>query len=158
MTRPFLSRDELSDAESRTYVDPLDQLHAERQAIVDGQDRSLWPASARVVAAKLAFGGGLAKLAARHEYRSGTYDEQRRVEVAKMATSIRLGREESGKRTTDQQATELALSSITFVKWLERQELEKELYRMLQERATAITERINRDQVLIRFMTSEPKT
>lgn len=124
------------DLEARIGVDAIEVLQADRRAYVE----EAAPLRAR-------FGPG------------GTWDAQRkafRSAVAnELATSLTAAR--AGKKPAEDEIERLAAADERVQRWLDAAEADMARYYLLDNRITELTEMINRDQALIRYVTSEPK-
>lgn len=121
----------MSDAEARMGVQPIDELLAEREALV----RKAAPLAAR--------------------YGSfGTWDARRKEMLALCALKVR--EEYDGTdRLTDGKVDTLAHAHPDYTAFLIQSETEKARYLMIEDRIQGITERINRGQAVARYLTAE---
>jgi len=120
------------EIEARVGIAPLDALQADRRALV-----------AQVAALKGLYGP------------FGGFDARRKVLLAICASEAREAAREV--KTTEAAITDAAHASDAYRDWITRTELERAEYIVLEDAITAITERIHRDNALIRYVTSEPK-
>jgi hypothetical protein len=120
------------EIEARVGIAPLDELQADRRALV-----------AQVAALKGLYGP------------FGGFDARRKVLLAICASEAREAAREV--KTTEAAITDAAHAHDAYRDWITRTELERAEYIVLEDAITAITERIHRDNALIRYVTSEPK-
>jgi len=120
------------EIEARVGIAPLDALQADRRALV-----------AQVAALKGLYGP------------FGGFDARRKVLLAICASEAREAAREV--KTTEAAITDAAHAHDAYRDWITRTELERAEYIVLEDAITAITERIHRDNALIRYVTSEPK-
>lgn len=159
----------LDDAEARAGVDALDELLAERHALMIGDINGWAPAfqaHARQLLAKFPdLTLSLAALRARHGS-FGTYDAERKIQWCKLAVEYRdqntsEGTDSKGApkllKPSDSQVEQVAHAHGTYVSWVTLMNVEKRLFSVLEDRFEAITQRINRDQAILRYLSSEPK-
>lgn len=159
----------LDDAESRAGVDALDELLAERHALMIGDIKGWAPAFqqyARELLAKFPdLTLSLASLRARHGS-FGTYDAERKIQWCRLAVEYRDQNTEEGTdakgnpktiKPSDAIVEQVAHAHGTYVGWVNLMNVEKRLFAVLEDRYEAITNRINRDQAIIRYLSSEPK-
>lgn len=124
-----------SEAEARAGVEPLDQLLAERQRLI-GQVATL-----------------------RAVYGSfGTWDHQRKSELARLKSLIRLQAIRDKERLNNDQVDERAHEHPDYTVFLTTATRERAEYFKLEARIEDIDFRINRGQALLRFVASEPRT
>ena len=88
----------------------------------------------------------------------GTWDAQRKAHRSAVANEIadRLTRER-GKAPSEAEVERLAAGDPRVVEWLDQAEKEMAAYVLLDMQANEWTERINRDQALIRYAANEPR-
>lgn len=124
-----------AEMEARVGVDSLEALQAERRKVVVQ----------------------LAELRARYGP-GGTADAQRKAHRSAIASEIadRMTRE-TGKKPSEAEVERLAAGDSRVQAWLDRTEREMADYFLLETQATEWTERINRDQALIRYAANEPR-
>jgi hypothetical protein len=120
------------EIEARVGIAPLDALQADRRALVT-----------QVAALKGLYGP------------FGGFDARRKVLLAICASEAREAAREV--KTTEAAITDAAHAHEAYRDWITRTELERAEYIVLEDAITAITERIHRDNALIRYVTSEPK-
>ena len=162
-------RDALDAAESRAGVDALDQLLAERHALMIGDIKGWAPAfqaHARELLARFPdLTLSLAALRARHGS-FGTYDAERKIQWCQIAVEFRdrhtfEGEDSKGKpkmiKPAEAEVEQVAHADGKYVAWVTLANVEKRLWAVLEDRFEAITQRINRDQAILRYLSSEPK-
>ena len=120
------------EIEARVGIAPLDALQADRRALVT-----------QVAPLRALYGP------------FGGFDARRKVLLAICASEAREGAREV--KTTEAAITDAAHAHDAYRDWINRSELERAEYIVLEDAITAITERIHRDNALIRYVTSEPK-
>ena len=120
------------EIEARVGIAPLDALQADRRALVT-----------QVAALNGLYGP------------FGGFDARRKVLLAICASEAREAAREV--KTTEAAITDAAHAHDAYRDWITRTELERAEYIVLEDAITAITERIHRDNALIRYVTSEPK-
>ena len=120
------------EIEARVGVTPLDELQADRRALV-----------AQVAPLRGLYGP------------FGGFDARRKVLLAICATTAREGARDT--KITEAAITDAAHAHEAYRDWINRSELERAEYIVMEDAISAITERIHRDNALIRYVTSEPK-
>jgi len=121
-----------AEIEARVGITPLDVLQAERRELV-----------AQVAPLKGLYGP------------FGGFDARRKVLLAICASEARDKARDA--KTTEAAINDAAHAHDAYRDWIARAELERAEYIVLEDAITAITERIHRDNALIRYVTSEPK-
>ena len=120
------------EIEARVGIAPLDALQADRRALVT-----------QVAPLKGLYGP------------FGGFDARRKVLLAICASEAREGAREG--KVTEAAITDAAHAHEAYRDWIDRTEQQRAEYIVMEEAISAITERIHRDNALIRYVTSEPK-
>ena len=84
----------------------------------------------------------------------GAWDAKRKVLLAVCAVQAR---DEAETKLTEATVNDLAHTADAYRDFIERSEAERVQYVLLDNAITDLTERIHRDNALIRYVTSEPK-
>ena len=122
----------LSDLEARIGIPPLEELHAERDALVIRA----------------------APLRARHGP-GGVWDDQRRVLRSTIAMRLRGEAELASRKVTEAFLEDAAQADPLYGEFIAAGLREKAAWFELENQIMSITETINRGQVLARFATAE---
>lgn len=162
-------REALDAAEARAGVDALDELLAERHALMIGDITGWDPAFQKHAQELLArypdLTLSLAALRARHGS-FGTYEAERKIQWTSIAVEYRdrhtfEGEDSKGKpkmiKPAEAEVEQVAHADGKYVGWVTLMNVEKRLFNVLEDRFEAITQRINRDQAILRYLSSEPK-
>lgn len=120
------------EIESRIGVAPLDQLQEERSVLV-----------AKVAPLRAMFG------------MFGGFDPRRKV-LLSIAT-LRQRNEAGEKKPTDKVLDAMAHADEMYTDWLDHTEVARGEWIVLEDQIAILTERIQRDNALIRYVTSEPR-
>lgn len=121
-----------TEIEARVGIPSLDTLQAERRALV-----------AQIAPLRALYGP------------FGGFDARRKVLLAVCAKEARDGAKDV--KLTEAAIQDAAHAHDAYRDWLDRSEVERTEYIVLEDAITALTERIHRDNALIRYVTSEPK-
>lgn len=123
------------DLEARVGVDHIDELQAERRAIV-----------AQLAPLRAQYGPG------------GTFDARRKAFRSAVANEIALRvTAERGKAPSEAELERLAAGDERVLRWMDAAETDMATYHLLENALAEKTELIRRDDALVRYATFEPK-
>lgn len=122
----------LGDVESRMGIQPLEELLAERDELVQQ----------------------VAPLRARHGP-FGSYSDLRKIELAQIAQVLRLQAMRDSVKQTEAALDEAAHADARYVAFVVQATKEKAEWAMLENRVQGINDTINRGQAIARFLASE---
>jgi hypothetical protein len=123
---------DMGEVQLRMGVQPIEELLAEREELVRQ----------------------VADLRARHGS-FGTYNDLRKIELAQVAQTIRAKLLRDGGKMTETAITDAAHSDPRYQEFVIEATQERAQWAILEGRIDAIDARINRGQVVARFITSE---
>lgn len=127
---PAPSRTPVGDTEARMGIVPLEELHAERDTLIE-----------QVKHYRARFGSG------------GTYTDLRKIELAKVSELIRSAH--LGRKMTSAEVEEMAHRHPSYMTWVVDRTVERADWIVLENRIKSIDERIFRDQAVARFLAQE---
>ena len=122
----------LGDIESRLGIPPIEELLAERADLVEQ----------------------VAPLRARYGT-FGTYDDLRKIELARIAQMLRAQRYVHGTKTTEAEIDEAAHADERYAAFVTQATVDRANWSVLEDRIQGITETIHRGQAVARYLTSE---
>lgn len=122
------------DIEDRIGIDPLDQLLAEREQLV-GQAASLYAVYGPF----------------------GTAEHRRKVALAAAELQVRATLTDSGEKATEGKVDAMSRTHPTYLAYLDGLEAGRAEWLVTETKLQAITDRIQRGNVLSRYVASEPR-
>jgi hypothetical protein len=122
----------LGDIEHRMGIQPLEELHAERDTLVKK----------------------VADLRARHGA-FGTYNDLRKIKLAAIAQLVRAKALKEGKKLTSAQVDDLAHSHSAYVDFVITSTKERAEWTVYENQIQSIDETIMRQQSICRFLANE---
>jgi hypothetical protein len=129
---PLVASSVSAELEARTGVEPLDQLLAERARLV----------------------GEVSELRARYGP-GGTYNDLRRIELARLAALIRAQALKDQIRLTESAVDDMTHAHPLYIKFVTNATTDRAEWSVLEDRIAAVQDRIFRGQALLRFAASE---
>lgn len=123
-----------AELEARAGIQSLDLLQAKRSALVAD--------AAPLRALYGSFGG---------------WDAKRKVLLAIQELRVRDEAARAETKLTEGKVDALAHASAAYQAFIDQSNLERSRWIILEDAIDALTEQINRDQALLRYLTSEPK-
>jgi hypothetical protein len=126
------ARSPLGDIEARVGIPPIEELLAERDTLVKK----------------------LAPLRAKHGP-GGIFQDERKVELAKIAAALRATWVGEAKKVTEAQIEEASHSDPRYVDYIVKATVEKAEYVVLENTVQGISDTIQRGNVIARYLANE---
>ena len=123
---------EMGDVERRLGIMPVEELLAERHALVK-----------RVARLRAAYGAW------------GTWDAQRKIILASIAQKLRAQALVNGERLTEAAIEDAAHADDAYAAFVQRCTEERAQMAVLEDQIEGITARLNRGQVIARYLSME---
>lgn len=122
----------MADVEVRIGIQPVEELLAERDALV----KKVAPLRARYAA-------------------FGTFEALRKIELASVAESIRARARANGKKLTEDAIKDAAHADARYVKFVTEATSQRAKWAELEDLIQGVNDTINRGQAVARFVSAE---